>query len=100
MSRRLALSILLIPFFGLPQSGSAQTSSIAGTISDISGAVVPHAKVSAVNKATNGRRSVDSDDSGNFRITNLSPGIYDLLIEKTGFKVVEYSRVELTVDQV
>jgi hypothetical protein len=85
---------------GLSRSASPQTSSLAGTVTDITGAVVPHAKISALNKATNATRSAESDDSGTYRITNLSPGIYDVLIEKPGFKVAEYSRVELTVDQV
>jgi hypothetical protein len=98
-SRCLALSILLLWIFGLPQS-SAQTSSISGTVTDITGAVVPHSRVSAVNKETNAARSADTDDSGTYRITNLSPGIYDVIIERPGFKVAEYSRVTLTVDQV
>jgi hypothetical protein len=100
MSRRLGLSILLLLLLCVPRCASAQTSSIAGTVTDISGAVIPHARVSALNKASNAPRSVETDDSGTYRITNLSPGIYDVLIEKPGFKVAEYSRVELTVDQV
>jgi hypothetical protein len=100
MSRRLGLSILLLFLLCVPRSASAQTSSIAGTVTDITGAVVPHARVSALNKATNAARSTETDDSGTYRITNLPPGIYDVLIEKPGFKVAEYSRVELTVDQV
>src|SRR5262249_47925597 len=82
------------------RSASAQTSSITGTVTDTTGALIPHAKVSALNKATNAARSTDTNDSGTYRITNLPPGIYDLSIEKTGFKTAEYSRIELTVDQV
>src|SRR5215469_1554090 len=100
MSRSLALSIVALLLLGRSQPASAQTSSIAGTVTDISGAVVPHARISSLNNATNATRSAETDDSGNYRITNLSPGIYDVLIEKPGFKVAEYSRVELTVDQV
>lgn len=100
MNRRLGLSILLLFLLCVPRSASAQTSSIAGTVTDITGAVVSHAKVSALNKATMATRSAETDDSGIYRITNLSPGIYDVLIEKPGFKVAEYSRVDLTVDQV
>jgi hypothetical protein len=98
--RCLAVSILLLSIFGLPQSASAQTSSVSGTVTDITGAVVPHARISALNKTTNATRSAETDDSGTYRITNLSPGIYDVLIEKQGFKVAEYSLVTLPVDQV
>jgi len=95
MSRCLAFSILLLWIFGVSQSASPQTSSVSGTLTDISGAVVPRAKVSAVNQATNAARSVETDNSGAYRITNLSPGIYDVIIEAPGFKTVEYSRDRL-----
>ena len=62
--------------------------------------MVPQAQIAAKNKATNALRSALTDASGTYRITNLVPGIYNVLIEKTGFKTVEYSKVELTVDQV
>jgi hypothetical protein len=100
MSRCIALSILLPFWLVVSQSVSAQTSSVTGTVTDVSGAVVQHAKVSVVNKATNAARSTESDDSGTYRVTNLPPGAYDVVIEKPGFKVAEYSRIELTVDQV
>jgi hypothetical protein len=61
---------------------------------------VPQAKVTARNLATNVVRSAATDGSGNYRITSLVPGIYDVLVERSGFKTVEYSRVELTVGQV
>lgn len=100
MSRPSALSIVLLFLLGLPRSASAQTASIAGTVTDITGAVVAHAKVSTVNETTKASRSVETDASGSYRITNLMPGTYDIVIEESGFKVVEYSHVELTVDQV
>ena len=100
MTRCFALSILLAFLLGLSQSASAQTSSITGTVTDITGAVVPRAKVSALNKATNATRSTETNDSGTYRVTNLAPGTYNIVIEKAGFKVAEYSQVQLTVDQV
>ena len=100
MSRCLPPSILIVLLFGLTQIASAQTSSITGKVTDITGALIPHAKVSAFNKATNATRTTETDDSGAYRITNLPPGIYDVLIEKSGFKIAEYARVDLTVDQV
>ncbi|HYL15542.1 MAG TPA: TonB-dependent receptor [Terriglobales bacterium] len=100
MTRALALSVLLLILLSLPRSASAQTASISGTVTDISGAVVPRAKISVQNRATNATRSTETDGSGVFRITNLVPGTFDVLVEKVGFKVVEYSQVQLTVDQV
>ena len=93
-----AVLLLLVVF--LPVSAEAQTASITGTVSDSTGAVIPGAEVSAQNKTTNASRTAATDGSGTYRITNLAPGIYGVVIEKSGFKAMEYSRVELTVDQV
>src|SRR6266571_235337 len=86
--------------FCLHPSAFAQTASITGTVKDSTGAVVPSAKISTQDKATNASRSTFTDGSGTYRITSLVPGIYGIAIEKPGFKAVEFSRVELTVDQV
>ena len=93
---------LAIPFllFCLPLPVLAQAASLAGTVTDVTGAVVPQAKITAQNKATNASRDAEADGSGTYRITYLLPGTYDVLIEKPGFKSVQYSDVKLTVDQV
>jgi hypothetical protein len=77
-----------------------QTASITGTVTDATAAVVPQAKVTARYLATNVSRTTTTDGSGSYRITSLVPGIYDVLVERPGFKTVGYSRVELTVGQV
>ena len=59
--------ILLAPLlilFGLPKYASAQTASIAGTVKDSSGAVVPQAKITVQNKATNASHIVLTDAAG------------------------------------
>src|SRR5229473_894750 len=100
MIKRISISILLLFLSFLAHSAFAQTASITGTIKDSSGGLVPQAQITAKNKATNASRSALTDESGTYRITSLVPGIYDVLIEKPAFKTVEYSKVELTVDQV
>ena len=100
MFKGFALSIPLLFLFCLLQSASAQTASITGTVKDSTGAVVSQATITTHNKATNASRSTLTVGSGSYRITSLVPGTYSVLIEKPGFKAVEYSSVELTVDQV
>ena len=100
MIKRFAVSIPLLIVFCLPELIFAQTASIAGTVKDITGAVVPQAKITTRNQATNAARSTLTDESGTYRVTSLFPGIYDVLIEKAGFKTVEYPHVEITVGQV
>ncbi|MBZ5547798.1 MAG: TonB-dependent receptor [Acidobacteriia bacterium] len=98
--RHLSASALLLLSFCLPPLAGAQTSSISGTVTDSTAAVVPQVKVTARNLSTNVLRSTATDGSGSYRITSLVPGLYDVLVERAGFKTVEYSRVELTVGQV
>src|SRR5574338_1038458 len=54
------------------------TSTLRGTITDQSGAVVPNAKVTAHNQATGVERATVTDSSGNYQIAALPVGTYDL----------------------
>jgi len=96
---RIALPAILF-LAVLPFCTTAQTVSITGTITDITGAVVPQAKIAAQNVATNASRVTVSDESGIYRITNLTPGTYNVRIEKPGFRSIEFSRIPLAVDHV
>src|ERR1700730_3907318 len=100
MMRRISASALLLLLLFFPRPAVGQTASISGTVTDATAAVVPQAKVTARYLATNVSRTTTTDGSGSYRITSLAPGIYDVLVERPGFKTVEYSRVELTVGQV
>lgn len=100
MIRPFPPSALLLLLFCVSWPANAQTASISGTVTDTTAAVVPQVKVTARNLATNASRSTATDGSGTYRIPSLVPGMYDVLVERQGFKTVEYSRVELTVGQV
>jgi hypothetical protein len=91
----LAISVILV----LSAAAGAQTASVNGTVTDASGAVVQHAKVTATNTATNIARSTDTGNSGVYSITDLVPGPYEVKIEKDGFRTVRYAALTLTVDQ-
>jgi hypothetical protein len=78
----------------------AQTASLRGTVADSRGAIVPGAKVTVLNTATNATRTVDSNDSGVYSLTNLAVGVYTVTVEKQGFAKTEFTQVELTVGQV
>src|SRR6267154_851378 len=87
MIKRLTPWVFLLLLLCIPQSALSQTASITGTVKDSTGAAVPQAQVTTHNRATSASRSTVTDDSGNYRITSLSPGnYYDVVIEKPGFK--------------
>lgn len=81
----LCLSILSI---GLFVGVSAQTTSttILGTVTDASGAVLPNAKVTATNTKTGVSREVTSSSTGDFSFPLLDIGVYDITVEAAGFK--------------
>ncbi len=78
---------------------SAQTTkaTILGKISDEQGNVVPKAKVVATNIATNISRETVTDTEGRYRLPELAPGAYEILVERLGFRLLVQKGVELTV---
>src|SRR5258708_25806511 len=71
--------------------------SITGQITDSSGAVMPHIKVSATNTATNVSTSASSNVTGNYSIFYLIPGVYDLSADAAGFATIERRGIEVHI---
>lgn len=83
----------------LPALASAQTSTIAGTVKDPSGAVLPGVTVEASSPALIEKtRSAVTDGSGQFKIVELRPGTYTVTFTLPGFSTVKREGVELTSD--
>jgi hypothetical protein len=64
---------------------SLTTGSITGTVRDSSGAVLPHAKVTARSVTTNQTRSASSAEDGTYGFAALPVGDYELRAELPGF---------------
>ncbi len=96
--RKLALFACLVTFAATPSA--AQTAGeIAGIVVDASGAFIPAAAVTAVNRDTNATRSTVTNDSGIYTFPALAPGFYDIKVEKTGFRGFLRRGIELQVQQ-
>lgn len=82
--------IFILLFFGLAVPANAQVTSgtIFGTVQDITGAVIPGAKVVANSAAIGVTRTVTSGDNGTFSIPNLPAAAYKLTISATGFNTL------------
>src|SRR6266481_5932498 len=98
MLKWLALSAL-IGAFCLPASAQVASAEIRGTILDSSGAAVASAKVVATNRETNVSRDTTSDTTGNYVITLLPPGDYQVTVEAPGFRRLIQSGITLQINQ-
>jgi hypothetical protein len=78
---------------------SADTGSLTGTIKDPSGAVVPGAKITAINIATAQSRTALSGNDGSFRIVLLPPGKYKVTVGMDGFQTAEFPSVTIKVTE-
>jgi hypothetical protein len=83
----------------LAVQANAQTSSVVGTITDQSGAIIEGAKVTATNTQTSTARESTSNSTGLYRLTNLVPGSYTIIAEKDNFKIARVANLVLTVNQ-
>src|SRR5579863_2821236 len=88
---------------GLISAGSwAQltVSTLRGTITDPAGAVVVHAKITALNQETNLNREVLTNGNGDYEIPDLPRGTYRLSATQTGFKTFVADNVVLESSQI
>jgi hypothetical protein len=74
------------------------TGSIVGYVRDTSGAVLPNAKVTAIQAATGYTRSVTSDASGQYSLLALPPGHYRLTASVASFQQGLINNVDLSVN--
>src|SRR5918912_35334 len=77
--------------------GQATTATLSGTVTDPQGAVVPGATVTIKDTDTGQQRQVQSNESGLYRVAGLSPGNYEVRVERQGFRAEVRSGVKLTV---
>lgn len=75
--------LLLIP---RAQAQVSSTGAITGQVVDPSGAAVPSAAVTLKNIATGGTNSGSTNATGLYNFPFLPPGVYTLIVKKTGFK--------------
>ena len=89
----------LVVLLLLPATAFAQAS-LAGTVRDASGGVLPGVTVEAASPALIEKvRAAVTDDSGQYRIVDLRPGTYSLTFTLPGFSVVKRDGIELTGSQ-
>ena len=88
--------VCLVLAVSVPMFSQTTTGRILGTVSDQSGANVAGAAVVVTDVQRGATRAVATDDSGNYVVPQLQPGVYKVRAEAKGFKTVE--RVNIVVE--
>jgi hypothetical protein len=89
-----ALFALLMVSTGLLVA-QIKSSSMVGSVTDTTGAVVPDAEVSVTNESTNVVVQVKTDHAGEYTMPYLAPGRYTLTVKKEGFSAFRRTGVTL-----
>jgi hypothetical protein len=79
-----------------PAWSQAESGSIAGTVTDSTGAVIPGATVTAKSATTGVTRTVTSGTTGRYLIQGLIPGVYDVTVSSGSFQPFK-SQAEVTI---
>jgi hypothetical protein len=93
----LTLIFGLTIFSAVTAPAQATTAGVTGRVVDGQGNVVPGAKVTAKYRSTGSERSVVTNSDGEFVITELAPGRYDLSAEAPSFSRALIEDFELNI---
>ena len=91
-----------------PLAAQVTTSTVLGTVTDQSAAVIPAAQITLTDVGTGSQRTTISGEDGGYVIENLKAGEYQVLVSKSGFKqttvrgivvqVAQRARVNVTME--
>ncbi len=99
MRKWLLCSVLLAGVLLADRSAFAQNATIAGTIRDQSGAVLPGVTITAKNDETGLTRTGVADATGQYHVRALPPGTYTITVELPGFTTEERKGIQLIIEQ-
>ena len=93
-------SFLLFATFSVSSNAQSVTSGdVAGTITDPTGAEIPHAAVTLTNVNTNATAKTTSSADGTYRFVFLPPGTYKLNVSATGFQSAQRNGIAVSAGQ-
>jgi hypothetical protein len=91
---RAVFALLLV----LPLGAQTVTGSLVGRVADPSDAGMPNVKVVATEIDRGTSREAVTNDTGNYVISSMEPGLYKVTVEQPGFKSFVADRVEIAIN--
>ncbi len=100
---RLLLLTFLLPTMMLasavPAHAQVNSASIAGTITDSQGGVLPGVTLTVTNAESGTVRTSVTEADGKYRVAGISPGRYNLTAELPGFQTIAVKDITLQIGQ-
>src|SRR5437870_8892841 len=87
--KRHFVSVASVVYLFFAISGFAQVginATLSGTVSDVSGALIPGVEVTATNSGTGVAATALTNESGTYRFASLQPGPYEVKASLAGFQ--------------
>ncbi len=94
-----SIYLLLCTATMMPVHAQNFKATIVGQVTDSTGGVIPGANITIVGEGTEQAQSVMTDEEGNYTITQLTPGRYELRVEAVNFRRVVQTGLVLETDQ-
>jgi Carboxypeptidase regulatory-like domain len=95
----IALVLLLVASSIANAQGVGTSGDLVGTVTDPSGAVIPNVSVVAVEMARGTRYTATTGDTGQYRLTGLSPAVYSVTAQVAGFETMTQKDVVVSVGE-
>ncbi len=90
--------LVIVAMTSGPAKGQAVNATLLGTVTDSSGASVAGAKIAITEVKTGVVHSATTNESGNYEVPDLAPGVYEVAAERQGFKKAVHKDVEVLVN--
>jgi len=99
LSAQLSSLLTFLFLLSAPLSGQSPQGTITGTVSDVQGARVPAATVTAVQIGTNQKFSAICSSDGVYAIPSMPVGNYEVTVTAPGFSTFKQASITLEVGQ-
>src|SRR2546421_4235161 len=91
------LGILLSLSTTLAWAQSTSTGTVSGQVVDQTNAAVPGAEVTLLDVAKGTSQKIVTNEEGRYSFINVSPGLYDIAVSKSGFKLTKIPSAKVSV---
>lgn len=81
----------------MPAAAQERFGGITGTVTDTSGGVLPGTTVTVTSKSSGAVRSIVAGPNGNYTLSDLEPGRYEVTIELAGFSRTQFDDVSVVL---